>query len=371
MSARAPTAPAVPRRHPAIDGLRALALLPVVVVNFAGYATLPWSGPLAEPAPSEGLSAWVATVLVLALLQGKGIVLLMFLFGYGLALGGAARVRLRWLTGIGLAHGALLYCGDIVSQYALVGLWLRSRVTARLRRLRRIVRWGLWGGGAWLVVQALASWWWPTAPDDGSGALAPLASAGAWWQANALAFAFWLPTAMLGLGPWLLGVVALGSLAGRLRWLHHPRWRGAWAGCARWAGPVLALNLAFAVARAEQLVGQAEPVSSMVHMALGWAAVATWVPWLLLHALWPAWLVAAGRQTLSLYLACSLVTVAAWCGWALGWRPGVVPAVLAAVALWAALVALAAWAARHGVRLPAEAWLAHRGRQRPRIAGAA
>ena len=38
--------------------IRALALLPVVVVNFAGYATLPWDGPLARPGPGEGLLAW-------------------------------------------------------------------------------------------------------------------------------------------------------------------------------------------------------------------------------------------------------------------------------------------------------------------------
>lgn len=351
----------------ALDALRALALLPVVVVNFAGYATLPWAGPLARPGPDEGLLAWGLTVLVLALLQGKGITLLMLLFGYSLLWGGAATQRLRRLLGLGLLHGSLLYVGDIVSQYALVGLWVRRWRTWRLRRVwRRALAW-LFVGALLGLVLGLPAAGGPAdaGPLDGPSLVAA-ATASAWWQANALAFLVWLPGALLGLGPWMVGLVALGLVGARLRWLSHRRWRPQWQALARWAGPMLALQLAWAVAMAEQLVGTVSPLAQQLHLLLGAAALVTWVPWALLRR-WPAWLQDAGRQTLSLYLACSVVTVLAWCPWALGWQPGVLAAVLAGVALWAALIAVSAWATRHGLRLPAEAWLAGR---RVRAAGA-
>lgn len=368
MPAAAPTAP-LPRRHAALDGLRALALLPVVVVNFSGYATLPWDGPLAAPRPDEGLAAWGTTVLVLALLQGKGILLLMLLFGYGLALGGAARRRLGRLLGVGLLHGLLVYCGDIVSQYALAGLWLRRRLGQRLGRLWRLARRALVLGVVWMLVQALVAWAWPVpaAPDERP--LAAWTGVGDWWSANATSFVWWLLSAVLGLGPWLVGMVAAGLVAGRLGGLHRARWRPRWQRLARWAGPVLALNLAYSAALAEQLVGRADPLAALGHTALGAAAVLTWVPWLLLRRRWPAWLAGAGRQTLSLYLACSLVSVLAWCAWAAGWTPGVVEAVLASLVLWAVLVAWGARATARGQRLPAEALMAWR--SRPAAAGGA
>lgn len=354
-------------RLPALDALRALALLPVVVVNFAGYATLPWEGPLASPGPDEGPLAWGVTVLVLALLQGKGITLLMLLFGYSLLLGGAAPQRLRRLLGVGLVHGFLLYVGDIVSQYALVGLWVRRWRAWRLRRVwQRAVGWLLAG----TVLGLLLAW-----PDGAATpvagvpprlpALVAEASFGAWVVANAQGFAFWLPGALLGLGPWMLGLVALGLVGARLRWLSHRRWRPQWQALARWAGPMLVLQLAWAAASAEQLVGTVTPMMQQLQLMGGAAALVVWVPWLLLRR-WPDWLQQAGRQTLSLYLGCSLVTVLVWCPWALGWQPGVVAATLAAVALWAGLVALSAWATRRGLRLPAEAWV---GGARPRAGG--
>lgn len=354
------TGPRAGARLAALDALRALALLPVVVVNFAGYATLPWSGPLAQPGPDEGLGAWAVSVLVLALLQGKGICLLMFLFGYSLHLGGAAAQRLRRLAGLGVLHGALLYTGDIVSQYGLVGLWARRWRALRLRGLLRRT-------GVWLSLGAVLGL---LLGLPGSGSEATLDWANEpplvaqptltdWLRANAWAFALWLPGALLGMGPWMLGLMGLGLLAARLRCLSHPRWLPRWRALARWAGPMLVLQLAWATALAEQLLGTTSPLWSWLHLLLGAAALVTWVPWLLLRR-WPLWLQQAGRQTLSLYLACSVVTVLVWCPWALGWQPGVVAAVLSGAVLWGALVALSAWATRRGWRLPAEAWLARR-----------
>ncbi|MBP6903207.1 MAG: DUF418 domain-containing protein [Burkholderiaceae bacterium] len=365
MSASAPpTLRAASPRHPQLDALRALALLPVVVVNFSGYATLPLNGPLAAPAPSDGALAWVVTVLLLALVQGKGLALLMFLFGYSLVLGGALRQRLQRLRNLGLAHGLLLYCGDVAASYAMAGLWVRRWLALPARRLwRRAWRLLLAGALLQLAVDAALSAAGERGPSDIDTALADLPHIGAWSLANAGWYLVTLLTVLLVYAPWLLGVVALGAAAARQRWLSHRRWRAQWRSRARWAGPMLALQLAWAAAMAGQLVGEGHP-QSMAHTVqalLGLLAWWAWLPWLLLRRRWPAWLVRAGRQTLSLYLLCSAVTVLGWCAWGLGWRPGVLPATLGGLGLWAALMALAAWAGARGLRLPAEAWMA-RGR---------
>jgi uncharacterized protein len=76
------------------------------------------------------------------------------LFGYGLVRlaarpgGGTARVRRRgrWLLVIGFGHAALLFSGDIVGAYGLLGLLLGARVvTAAPGRLLRAAGVGLLG----------------------------------------------------------------------------------------------------------------------------------------------------------------------------------------------------------------------------------
>lgn len=364
-AAAAPVLRAAAPRHPQVDALRALALLPVVVVNFSGYATLPTGGPLAAPGPSEGPLAWAVTVLLLALVQGKGVALLMFLFGYSLVLGGAVRQRLLRLRNLGLAHGFLLYCGDVAAQYALAGLWVRRWLALPPRRLWRRAWWLLLMGALLqLGLDGLLATDGDGEMDDPDQALADRPDLGGWLLANAGWYALVLPGALLIYGPWLLGVVALGAAAARQRWLTHRRWQSQWRRRARWAAPMLVLQLVWSLAMAEQLAGADVPLTlaHALHGLLGLAAWWAWLPWLLLRRRWPAWLVRAGRQTLSLYLLCSLVTVLGWCAWGLGWRPGVVPATLAGLGLWAALMALAAWAGARGLRLPAEAWMT-RGRR--------
>jgi len=74
----------------------------------------------------------------------------------------------------------------------------------------------------------------------------------------------------------------------------------------------------------------------------------------------PAWLSMAGRNTLSMYIGSSVVAVVVLSGVGWAWQPGTVPAVLFALAVWAALAAVSAGAAARGRRLPLEAWLARR-----------
>ncbi|MDT7837516.1 hypothetical protein [Aquabacterium sp. OR-4] len=349
-------------RIEAIDGLRALALLPVVVVNFVGYPGMPSGALLPAPAADEGVLAWATGVAVLALLQGKGLALLMLLFGLGLTLGGAAPQRLNRLLGLGLLHGLLLYMGDIVSQYALLGRWLRRWQAWRPARLWRRVR--LWlGVGLLLQLTAalVAAWLAQQAEAHDDLPLADWTGLPDWWRDNTIGYLSYLVGVLLLLWPWMLGLTGLGLLVGRLRVLTHRRWLPLRQRLARWAAPMLLLQLLWSAAMAPVLLGGGHAVAECVQGVLGTLAVLVWVPWLL-QALprWPAWLVAAGRQTLSLYLLCSLATVLTWCAWAGGWRPGLVPACAAAVLLWAGLMALGAWATRRGLRLPAEAWLAAR-----------
>ena len=364
-----------PSRIEAIDALRALALLAVVVVNFSGYGEVPLGGVLPAPVEDDGPLTWFVSIAVLALLQGKGIALLTFLFGYSLSLGGFAPRRLDRMLGLGLLHGFVLYLGDILSQYALAGRWLRRWRGWRLRRVwRRAVFWLAIG----VIVQILAiasidslpslqADHAPTVDHEAEPGGADAAtwveaqSAFDWWRENASGYFTYL-LAMFTVGwPWTLGLVAAGYFAGRLRLLTHRRWQPLWARAARWALPVLLVQWGWAAWTAESQLLLREAWSLTVQSLLGLVAVAAWIPWLLLHVRrWPAFLALAGRQTLSPYLLCSLVTVAVWCNWALGWRPSVLQAYAGGALLWWALMLLSARATRAGRRLPAEAWLARR-----------
>ncbi|MDW5323582.1 DUF418 domain-containing protein [Plantactinospora sp. KLBMP9567] len=135
-----PAAPGPPsytagRRLGDIDALRSFALFGILVVNIAFFATaFPWHG-IDDPAFSSGLDQAVRWVVAL-LFELKFYLLFAFLFGYSFTLQfdsaarqGAAFVprflrRLAGLFVIGAAHAVLLFHGDILSTYAVLGLIL-------------------------------------------------------------------------------------------------------------------------------------------------------------------------------------------------------------------------------------------------------
>lgn len=118
-----------------LDGLRAFALLGILAVNIWFFAD-PWtfSGRI-SPDHSSATDVAVRFVAT-ALFEGKFYILFSFLFGYSFHLQEQAASRaqlspvprtLRRLTGLavlGLAHGMLLYFGDILLTYAVIGLIL-------------------------------------------------------------------------------------------------------------------------------------------------------------------------------------------------------------------------------------------------------
>lgn len=147
----------VPRaeRTPGIDIARGVALLGIILVN-ARFFFLPFGSAIDSGALPEGLERstldWAVHDAVDALATFKFMSLFSLLFGFGLAqqaARAAAAGRSRWQAGlrrlgmllaIGVLHGLLVWDGDILTLYALLGTlvlactgltetWLR-RVTA-------------------------------------------------------------------------------------------------------------------------------------------------------------------------------------------------------------------------------------------------
>ncbi|GAA2534281.1 DUF418 domain-containing protein [Streptomyces levis] len=129
-----PGEPADRRRLPAVDALRGFALLGILVVNSAQMLS-PWEAEgFRDPGatPVDHVAVWLVT----ALASSKFYLLFSFLFGYSFTLqtvsaerdGGSVTARfLRRSLGLvllGLAHAVLLYTGDILMAYGLLGLVL-------------------------------------------------------------------------------------------------------------------------------------------------------------------------------------------------------------------------------------------------------
>ncbi|WP_331751310.1 DUF418 domain-containing protein (plasmid) [Streptomyces globisporus] len=132
------TAPATPEvRIRTLDILRGFALLGILVVNARVLGAVP------DGERGEWSADLLSALLVGTLIESKFYLLFSFLFGYSTALltrgpqasgrGGAARYprRLAALLVLGAGHALLLFPGDILTLYAVLGLLLHP-----LRRLR-------------------------------------------------------------------------------------------------------------------------------------------------------------------------------------------------------------------------------------------
>ncbi|MCU7649362.1 DUF418 domain-containing protein [Pseudomonas piscis] len=124
-----------PTRLQHVDALRGFALLGILAVNIWSFADPYYASPTSNPAYSSALDHLVRW-LVSIFFEAKFYLLFSFLFGYSFTLqmssaerSGASFVprmlrRQLALLVIGLAHGALLFYGEILSLYALLGLIL-------------------------------------------------------------------------------------------------------------------------------------------------------------------------------------------------------------------------------------------------------
>jgi uncharacterized protein len=129
------------QRNVEVDTIRTLALIGICVVNVP-FLALPIEAQFVLPA---GLANQVAVFVVEAFFQGKFFLLFSLIFGWGLhiqdlaatkaGVGFGARYarRLVGLALIGLAHALLVFTGDILVLYALLGvvIWPLRKLSPR------------------------------------------------------------------------------------------------------------------------------------------------------------------------------------------------------------------------------------------------
>ncbi|GGX13286.1 DUF418 domain-containing protein [Streptomyces lomondensis] len=154
-----PGGPAGLRRLPAVDALRGFALLGILVVNSAQIMSPYEAEGVRDPgaAPVDHVATWLVT----ALASSKFYLLFSFLFGYSFTLQAASaerdggNVTARFLRRslalvlLGLVHAVLLYTGDILMTYGLLGLVL---LCARRIRPATAVKAAAWIYGVFGVV---------------------------------------------------------------------------------------------------------------------------------------------------------------------------------------------------------------------------
>lgn len=369
-------------RQVAVDALRAVALLGIVVVNVAAYRRGAFVSLSAAGGDVAG-DVSPLTVVLAALTEGRFYPLFSFVFGWGFAVQDArSRARGRSVAGpwlrrcvvllvVGVLHAVFLFDGDILVTYAVIG--------APLLVVRRVPPGWLAGVGAALVVLqslvttglvALSAAVTLDAGNAGSIAevradeLADLVA-----EADVYTRGSFLDVAreradglvvdeLLGLftvGGTVAGMMLLGMAAARVGGLDPRRWP-RWLRTA--AVPGWAFGLALSVPTAwlggRIALGTDDPGEAALHwvgysllgpaVALGWAgaivlATGTRLGGRVLGAIAPA-----GRMSLTVYLSQSLAASLVFNGYGLGLGDdvGIGGAVAMAVALWGVQVALAA-----------------------------
>lgn len=366
-----------------VDALRAFALAGILQVNIQSFV---WGAgdPLGYFPSVPSVSDALVHVLIGTLVSTKFMSIFAFLFGTGFALQWrglrrrtaslqeaqrAYRRRLAFLLAVGLAHGTLLYHGDILAFYALCGFVLLLFAQARPAPLLRATR------NAWL---ACAGWSIAWVALTESARLALPADEPAQVPATALArlalytrggfvdqlagrigdFEEGLLSMIAFATPQIVALFLLGAVAARLGWLAHPErhprvWRAAtWIGLAAIPFSFAGAWLNFDAVRdtpgdptsfgyALQLVGSL--------MACLYVALFVTLQAHLARAI--AWLAPAGRMPLTNYLVQSVAMGWLLSGWGLGMGAELSRAQLALLGL--ALVALQlvasrAWIARFG-----------------------
>jgi uncharacterized protein len=349
-------APVPPRgRLVTLDVLRGFALCGVMIGNMVLYSG-EWaqSGPRPEPGALDEIADWFLNIFV----RSKAQTLLTLLFGFGFAVQllraqergepvmGLYVRRMVVLFLFGVAHVALLWWGDVVWGYAIVGFLMLPFLRASNRT--RLV----WGLGLIFVptlllkIPELARATTPAfiEPPDFRVATARMSivldradRSGLWWEHLRYAFLF-SSRIVVWYFCWILSRFLLGYIAGQRRWFdnegadHLPVFRRM----ARWCGTLAVAVAAFEVVTwlklipflpAQGLWGQmvwgAVNQSGLLAMTLAYVGIIV----LLMQR--PAWrrvlrvIAPAGRMPLTTYFSQSLVCTFIFYGWGLGWAGSV------------------------------------------------
>lgn len=350
--------------------------------------------------PADGnMADRLAQTLNIVVVDGRTHTMFALLFAYGIgqmyarqtARGAPAqdarrtlRRRHLWMLAFGLVHAALLWQGDILGTYGLIGLLM---LPLFFRRSDRTL--GVWitvllvVGAAAMMLSTLAA---PPLPSEDDGAAA------AQMQRLSIAEPSYLTALLIRIPQWLLGLLSgvvtlalptvflIGILAARHRILEQPQRH---LRLLRWvAGSGLAIGWTVGLVQALVHLGLLDlPLSSMleglhfssgIFAGIGYAALFG----LLAHRLQdraareslPVRAISAlGRRSLSGYLAQSVVygtLLAAW-GLGLGAHLSSWSATLLAVTVWLLTVGAALALENSGRRGPAEValrWLTYRRR---------
>ncbi|WP_413806753.1 DUF418 domain-containing protein [Streptomyces sp. OE57] len=368
-----------------VDVLRGFALLGILLVNVQSMA-----GP--HVGPGGGMVVWwadeVAGWLVTALVSAKFYLLFSFLFGYSftlqrlsaeramVAFGPRHLRRLGCLFLLGLAHGVLLFPGDILMVYGVLSLVLFAIRDIAPRTAIRVAAWLIAGVAAcllaWgLLTVALAE---PLRPQDVTAAAGEMVAdrrggPGSVVRANVR----WLRDGLgwnILYGADMLAAFLVGLAAGRRGLLAETGRYRVWMAQIVVSGlPVgLAGGVFMAICRNGPLDARWYDVGSAVGVLTAPALTAAYACGLLLlsrrlsrtrpgrHIV--GLLAGAGRLSLTHYLTQSLVMALVFTGYGLGWygRYGTAAVLAGCFVLYAAQLAAGRWLldrVRHG---PAE-WL--------------
>ncbi len=344
-----------PARALHIDAARGIAVFGILLVNIWsfvwGFGYLRYG---VMPDPSWADRAAVFAVAFLA--EQKFYPIFAFLFGAGFALQTRAlkrrlpdwravrlgyRGRLAWLLGCGVAHGTLVWAGDILTVYGLTGFLILGLAGARLARVCGSLRnWSV----VWLLLVALnVAGALPASVDDASHEQAigyiddtqaahAVYMAGTWFEVLVQRVGDYLAvsTGSLFLVPHLLVLFLLGIVSVRRGWLSAP-----WRHVTLWRrvravgyGIGLPFNLAWAsVALAEAINPlDPQPYGELVFALLplgGSLLAAAYLASVLLarggaRQVLARWLAPVGRMSLSNYLTQSVLGVMLLQGTGLG-----------------------------------------------------
>ncbi len=373
-------------RIEAVDALRGFCLLGILMVNMALFAGPLQALLLAEP--------WwparhdrMATFAIRALAEGKFYALFSMLFGFGMAIQmqrarargrrfvGVYLRRLLVLLAIGLLHGLLLWYGDILALYALMGfiLLLFSRVSTRVNLIiagvAYVVPTVLYVGLTGLIglaqlspqgAQKINTAFTAAAEETEAQALAavPAYAEGSWAAIfdqrlidlqSTLGFTLWL-------SPTILALFLLGLCVGRIGILHDParydrllRWLAGWG---LLLGLLLNTGMAWIAEVSDPMMlgplGVARQLLYTVGMPLLSFGYAALIVRLMQQ---PAWqrrlspMAAAGRMALTNYLGQTIICTTLFYSYGLGLFGKVGPAfgLLLVIAIYAAQLALSTW----------------------------
>lgn len=365
------------------DLARGIMLLLIALANVPWFLYgAPTSAVSAHRTGAAGPDAVWQTIAIIGI-DGRSYPLFAFLFGYGIwqlytrqQLTGhdersARRLLQRrhgWMIVFGALHAALLWYGDVLGAYGLVGL-----VVVRLflhRTSRTLLRWAVALGGilALLAAAALLAGIIIRTGHAAGEAMPQLAAIAPYAASIAPRLLFWIPlTVVQGVLALVVPIVVLLAIVcARRRILESPEThrpllvRTAVVGLAiGWAGAVPALLVQHGACDVPAWSTSPLHLLSGLFAALGYAA-----SFALLAAgrmaSGPAvrGLTAVGKRSLSCYLFQSVVFAPLLCAWGLGlggildqWQ-----AALVAVVTWLASMVFAIALDRGGRRGPAE-WL--------------